>query len=139
MIGVTMNEKTTYRIFISIIICLSIMLVGTSIYGIARTRELDKARADNDRLTERLNYAADTNRRLTETVEQCGFIVTELGSSAERNIGTITEAIEIIKETREAVGALEMELRSWDSDNIYSSTHGGDNNRTESELELNKN
>ena len=132
-----MNEKTSYRIFISIIICLSVMLVGTTVYGIARTRELDKVRAANDRLTERLNYAADTNRRLTETVEQCGFIVTELGDSTERSIGTIAEAIELIKETREAVSSLEMELRSWDSDNIYSSTNGGDNNRNENELELN--
>lgn len=133
-----MNEKITYRIFISIIICLSILLVGTTAYGIARTRELDKVRADNDRLTERLNYAADTNRRLTETVEQCGFIVTELGDSTERNIGTVQDAIKLIKETREAVNRLEVELGNWTSDNIYSSTHGGDNNRTESELELNK-
>lgn len=133
MIGVTMNEKTMYRIFISIIICLFVLLAGTSIYGVARTRELDKVRAANDRLTERLNYATDINRRLTETVEQCGFIVTELGDSTERNIGTVQDAIKLIEETREAVNRLEMELRNWD----YSSIHGGGNNRTESELEVN--
>ena len=126
-------EKTTYRIFISIIICLFVLLAGTTVYGIARTRELDKVRTDNDRLTERLNYATDTNKRLTETVEQCGFIITELGDSTERNIGTVSDAIKLIEETREAVNRLEMELRSWTHDSI----HSGDNNRTESELEVN--
>lgn len=137
MIEVTMKgqvyEKTTYRIFISIIICLFVLLVGTSIYGIARTRELDKVRADIDQLTERLNYATDINKQLTETVEQCQLTITELGDSTERNIETITDAIKLVKETREAVNSLEMELRDWD----YSSIHGGGNNRTESELEVN--
>lgn len=112
-------EKTMYRIFISIIICLFVLLFGTTIYGITCTRKLDKIGTDYDRLTERLTYAADTNRRLTETVEQCRFIVTELGNATGRNIGTIREAIEIIEETREAVGALEVELELWDSDSIY--------------------
>lgn len=124
MIGVTMKdeqvyEKTMYRIFISIIICLFVLLFGTTIYGIACTRKLDKIGTDYDRLTEQLTYAADTNRRLTETVEQCQFIVTELGDATGRNIGTVREAIEIIEETREAVGALEVELGLWDSDSIY--------------------
>ena len=119
MIEVTMNEKNTYRIFISIIICMFVLLAGTVIYGIVCTEKLDTARAANDRLTEQLSYASDTNRRLTETVEQCKFIVTELGDSTERNIGTIREAIEIIEETREAVGALERELASWSPDDIY--------------------
>ena len=114
-----MNEKTTYRIFISIIICMFVLLAGTVIYGIVCTGKLDTARAANDRLTEQLSYAADTNRRLTETVGNCRFIVTELENATGRNIGTIREAIEIIEETREAVGALEMELGDWDSDIVY--------------------
>lgn len=114
-----MNEKTTYRIFISIIICLFVLLAGTVIYGVTCTRKLDTARAANDRLTEQLSYASDTNRRLTETVGNCRFIVTELGNATGRNVGTIREAIEIIEETREAVGALEVELGLWDSDSIY--------------------
>ena len=114
-----MNEKTTYRIFISIIICMFVLLAGTVIYGIVCTGKLDTARAANDRLTEQLYYAADTNRRLTETVGNCRFIVTELENATGRNIGTIREAIEIIEETREAVGALERELASWSPDSIY--------------------
>ena len=119
MIEVTMNEKTTYRIFISIIICLFVLLAGTVVYGVTCTRKLDTVRAANDRLTEQLSYASDTNRRLTETVGNCRFIVTELGNASGRNVGTIREAIEIIEETREAVGALEVQLGLWDSDSIY--------------------
>ena len=114
-----MNEKTTYRIFISIIICMFVLLAGTVIYGVVCTRKLDTARATNDRLTEQLAFAADTNRRLTETVGNCRFIVTELGNATGRNVGTIREAIEIIEETREAVGALEVQLGLWDSDSVY--------------------
>ena len=125
MIEVTMNEKTTYRIFISIIICMFVLLAGTVIYGIACTGKLDTARAANDQLTEQLSYASDTNRRLTETVGNCRFIVTELENATGRNIGTIREAIEIIEETREAVGALEVELGIWDSDSIYDRIDSG--------------
>lgn len=112
------NEKKN-RIFIYIIILLAVLLFGTTVYGIYCTNKLDAARATNDQLTERLSDATDTNRRLTETVEQCQFIVTELGSTTNRSIGTVREAIEVIEETREAVGALEVELGIWDSDSVY--------------------
>ena len=110
-----MYEKKTC-IFIAIIICLVVLLVGTKVYY---SEQLDESGRINDQLTERLSDATDTNRRLTETVEQCQFIVTELGSTTNRSIGTVREAIEVIEETREAVGALEVELGIWDSDSVY--------------------
>ena len=113
-----MYEKKN-RIFIYIIILLAVLLFGTTVYGIYCTNKLDQAGRLNDQLTERLSDATDTNRRLAETVEQCQFIVTELGSTTDRSIGTVREAIEVIEETREAVGALEVELGIWDSDSIY--------------------
>ena len=113
-----MYEKKN-RIFIYIIVLLAVLLFGTTVYGIYCTNKLDQAGRLNDQLTERLSDATDTNRRLAETVEQCQFIVTELGSTTDRNIGTVREAIEIIEETREAVGALEVELGIWDSDSVY--------------------
>jgi len=113
-----MYEKNN-RIFIYIIILLAVLLFGTTVYGIYCTNKLDQAGRLNDQLTERLSDATDTNRRLTETVEQCQFIVTELGSTTNRSIGTVREAIEVIEETREAVGALEVELGIWDSDSVY--------------------
>ena len=113
-----MYEKKN-RIFIYIIILLAVLLFGTTVYGIYCTNKLDEAGRLNDQLTERLSAATDTNRRLAETVEQCQFIVTELGSTTDRSIGTVREAVEVIEETREAVGALEVELGIWDSDSVY--------------------
>ena len=114
-----MKDEKKNRIFIYIIILLAVLLFGTTVYGIYCTNKLDKTGRLVDQLTERLSDATDTNRRLTETVEQCQFIVTELGSTTNRNIGTVREAVEVIEETREAVGALEVELGIWDSDSIY--------------------
>ena len=114
-----MKYETKNRIFIYIIVLLAVLLFGTTVYGIYCTNKLDKTGRLVNQLTERLSDATDTNRRLTETVEQCQFIVTELGNTTDRNIGTVKDAIEIIEETREAVGALEVELGLWDSDSVY--------------------
>ena len=114
-----MKQEKKNRIFIYIIVLLAVLLFGTTVYGIYCTNKLDQAGRLVDQLTEQLSDATDTNRRLTETVEQCQFIVTELGSTTDRNIGTVREAIEVIEETREAVGALEVELGIWDSDSVY--------------------
>ena len=114
-----MKYEKKNRIFIYTIILLAVLLFGTTVYGIYCTNKLDEAGRLNDQLTERLSDATDTNRRLTETVEQCQFIVTELGNTTDRSIGTVREAIEVIEETREAVGALEVELGIWDSDSVY--------------------
>ena len=114
-----MKYEKKNRIFIYTIILLAVLLFGTTVYGIYCTNKLDEAGRLNDQLTERLSDATDTNRRLTETVEQCQFIVTELGSTTNRSIGTVGEAVEVIEETREAVGALEVELGIWDSDSVY--------------------
>ena len=114
-----MKYEKKNRIFIYIIVLLAVLLFGTTVYGIYCTNKLDQAGRLNDQLTERLSAATDTNRRLAETVEQCQFIVTELGSTTDRSIGTVREAVEVIEETREAVGALEVELGIWDSDSVY--------------------
>ena len=114
-----MKYEKKNRIFIYIIVLLAVLLFGTTVYGIYCTNKLDEAGRLNDQLTERLSAATDTNRRLAETVEQCQFIVTELGSTTDRSIGTVREAVEVIEETREAVGALEVELGIWDSDSVY--------------------
>ena len=113
-----MNEKKNVIIG-SLLILFFTLFITASIALFASSKQLDESRATNDRLTEQLNRATDTNRRLAETVGQCQFIVTELGNTTNRNIGTIKEAVEVIEETREAVGALEVELGIWDSDSVY--------------------
>lgn len=111
-----MKYEKKNRIFIYIIVLLAVLLFGTTVFY---TNKLDKSGRLVDQLTERLSDATDTNRRLAETVEQCQFIVTELGNTTDRSIGTVREAIDVIEETREAVGALEVELGIWDSDSVY--------------------
>jgi len=113
-----MNEKKNVIIG-SLLILFFTLFITASIALFASSKQLDESRATNDRLTEQLDRATDTNRRLAETVGQCQFIVTELGNTTNRNIGTIKEAVEVIEETREAVGALEVELGIWDSDSVY--------------------
>lgn len=113
-----MNEKKNVIIG-GLLILFFTLFIGASIALFACSKQLDESRATNGRLTEQLDRATDTNRRLTETIGQCQFIVTELGSTTNRNIGTVREAVEIIEETREAVGALEVELGIWDSDSVY--------------------
>lgn len=110
-----MYEKKTF-IFTFIIICLVGLLVGTHLYY---SEQLDESRRLNDQLTERLSDATDTNRRLTETVEQCQFLVTELGNTTDRSIGTVSDAINLIEEIRTEVQSLELELGTWDSDGYY--------------------
>lgn len=110
-----MYEKKTF-IFTFIIICLVVLLVGTHLYY---SEQLDESGRIVDQLTERLSDATDTNRRLTETVEQCQFLVTGLKDTTDRSIRTVSDAIGLIEETREAVGALEAQLGLWDSDSYY--------------------
>jgi len=111
-----MYEKKNYRIFIVIIIVLAALLVGTKVYY---SEQLDESGRINDELTERLSDATDTNRRLTETVEQCQFLVTELGNTTDRSIRTVSDAINLIEEIRTQVQGLELELGTWDSDGYY--------------------
>lgn len=110
-----MYEKKTC-IFTFIIICLVVLLVGTKVYY---SEQLNESGRLVDQLTERLSDATDTNRRLTETVEQCQFLVTGLKDTTDRSIRTVSDAIGLIEETREAVGALEAQLGLWDSDSYY--------------------
>jgi len=110
-----MYEKKTF-IFTFIIICLVILLVGTHLYY---SEQLDKLGTVNDQLTERLSDATDTNRRLAETVEQCQFLVAELGDTTDRSIGTVSDAINLIEEIRTQVQSLELELGTWNIDGYY--------------------
>lgn len=111
-----MYEKKSF-IFTGIVIILAaIVLWGTHVYY---SNKLDKLGRTNDQLAERLLDATDTNRRLTETVEQCRYLVTGLKDATDRSVRTVNEAVNIIEETREAVGALEAELGLWDTDSYY--------------------
>ena len=99
------------------ILFLIIALLGS--VCLSSTIKSYKIRRLNDRLTEQLNNAADTNRRLAETIERCNGIVYELNESNNRDISTVREAIEIIEQTRYSITLLENELNNFDSDSYY--------------------
>lgn len=110
-------QKSYKHIIITVILSILVLLFGaisafsTTKYYSTR-RQLDTAR-------EQLTAATETNRELTGRIEQCSFIVNELGESTGRNITTIRECIEAISEIREQVGALEVALGLFDSDGYY--------------------
>lgn len=101
---------------IVVIITLCLLFGGLSIYGTIKSNQL---RATNDRLTEQVNRATDTCARLTETIGECQSICRQLDESSRRDIQDIRAAIEIIEETRDAVGAMEVALGLFDSDGYY--------------------
>lgn len=111
------NEKN-YKY--SIIICiLAFLLLFCGALSAFSTVQYNKARADNDRLAEQVNRTTDTCTRLTETIGECQSICRQLDESSRRDISDIRDAIEIIEETREAVGAMEVALGLFDSDGYY--------------------
>ena len=111
------NEKISkYNIIISIFALLLLFCGALSVFS---TVQYNQTRAANDRLTEQVNRATDTCTRLTETIGECQSICRQLDESSRRDISDIRDAIEIIEETREAVGAMEVALGLFDSDGYY--------------------
>lgn len=118
--------------YIVIIILMSTSILFGSLFFVS-TKQLDTTRRSNDQLTERLAYSTNTCTELegqlgevsTEldscrrTIEQCRVYCTDIDEISGRSIGTAKDAIEIIEETREAIGAMEVTLGMWDSDRYY--------------------
>ena len=69
--------------------------------------------------TEQLDRATSTCNELRGTIANCQSICRNIDELNTRSISTAREAIEIIEETREAVGAMEVALGLIDSDSIY--------------------
>lgn len=110
-----------------IIICS--LIAATLLFGylfISSSIESNKLRTTNGRLTEQLDRATSTCTELAgqlddcrRTIEQCRVYCGDIDEISERSISTSREAIEIIEETRDAVGAMEMALGLFDSDRYY--------------------
>lgn len=113
------NEEVKHSIIGGLLILFFCLFVGTIVLLFSTTRELDKLGTTNDRLTERIIQAEDTNRELTKSLGQIRFLCEEFDSSVDRNIRTVGEAIEVIEETRYYVQCIEVELGLYDSDSIY--------------------
>ena len=113
------NEETKHAIIGGLLIMFLCLFIGATVLLFSTTRELNKTRRLNDGLTERISAAEDTNRELTKSLGQIRFFCEEFDSSVDRNIRTVTEAIEVIEETRYYVQCIEVELGLYDSDSIY--------------------
>lgn len=110
-------QKSNKHIVAIVILTVFLFLSGAlSVYSSVKSNQL---RTANDRLTEQLNRTTDTCTRLTETIGECQSICRQLDESSRRDISDIRTAIEIIEETREAVGAMEVALGLFDSDGYY--------------------
>ena len=110
-------QKTSKHIVIIIILSVLLLFSGAlSIYSSIKSNQL---RAANDQLTERLDRATNTCNELRGTIANCQSICRDIDELNTRSISTAREAIEIIEETREAVGAMEVALGLFDSDGYY--------------------
>jgi hypothetical protein len=105
-----------------IIVVLSVFLFLSGALSIKSAVQSNSLRTTNSRLTEQLDRATDTCTVLRGTIEECQSICRDIDELSTRSISTARDAIEIIEETREAVGAMEVALGYWDSDSIYERT-----------------
>ena len=113
------NEKVKHSIISGLFIMFTCLFIGVTVLLFSTTRELNKTRRLNDGLTERISAAENTNRELTKSLGQIRFLCANFDESVDRNIRTVTEAIEVIEETRYYVQCIEVECGLWDSDSIY--------------------
>ena len=110
-------QKSNKHIVAIIVLTVFLFLSGAlSVYSSVKSNQL---RTANDSLTEQLNRTTDTCTRLTETIGECQSICRQLDELNTRDVSTARDAIEIIEETREAVGAMEVALGLCDSDGYY--------------------
>ena len=102
-----------------VIVVLSVLLLFSGAFSIYSSIKSNQLRAANDRLTEQLNRATNMCNELRGTIEKCQSICRDIDELNTRSISTARDAIEIIEETREAVGTLEVALGLFDSDRYY--------------------
>lgn len=110
-------KKNNKHIIVIIVLSIFLLFSGTlSVYSSVKSNQL---RAANDRLTEQLDRATNTCNELRGTITECQSICRDIDELNTRSISTARDAIEIIEETREAVGAMEVALGLFDSDGYY--------------------
>ena len=111
-------DQKNFKYYI-IIVLLIVLCILFGFLSVKSSIESNRLRTANDRLTEQLDRATDTCTELRGTIESCQSICRDINELSERNIRTTRDAIEIIEETREAVGAMEVALGLFDSDGYY--------------------
>lgn len=123
------TKKKSYSVVL--IVCVFICLcVGTAFHVECRKR-LDDTRRQLDTAREQLTDARAINSALTEQLEsannrleQCHYLLEDIGATTGRNVSTIRECIEVLEETRYYLGCLSYYIDGCDSNELYSRLDG---------------
>ena len=115
------NKHIVANIIISFIFILGVAFsVGTC------SNKVDNTRRQLDIVREQLDRETETNRQLRaelesaqSRLEQCQFIVDELGESTGRDITTVRECIELVEEIRYEIACLSYYVSGGTSDDVY--------------------
>lgn len=111
------GEKSNEKVFT--VIVLSSML-AISIYGRAiSTARTNNLRRQLDSTRELLLQSEDTSRELRGRIECSQEILREIGTTADRDITTVRDCIEIVEQLRCQIEDLENILYSSDTDDVY--------------------
>jgi hypothetical protein len=110
-------------------IVIGILAILCILFGslyVGSTIKSNKLRRQVDTVREQLLGETETNRQLRaelessqSRLEQCSSILGELRETTSRDITTIRDCIEIIEETRYAIGCLSYYIDDCNSDDIY--------------------
>lgn len=118
-------DQKNFKYYITIGVLTILCILFGSLY-VGSTIKSNKLRRQVDTVREQLLGETETNRQLRaelessqSRLEQCSSILGEFRETTDRDITTIRDCIEIIEETREAVGAMEVALGLFNSDGYY--------------------
>ena len=118
--------QKTYKYHIIAGILVAIYILLGSLF-VASSVQSNKARRQLNDVRRQLATEISTNRSLRDELgscksrlEQCHFILEELGESTDRDIKTVRDCIDIIEETRYYVACLSYYVDGGTSDDIYS-------------------
>lgn len=119
----TKKKVYCYHIVIGILLAISIFF-GTLFVG--STRKSNDLGRQLDTVREQLAAETETNRRLgaeledcTGRLEQCSFIIQDLGESTSRDIKTVRDCCEIIEELRYEIACLSYYISGGSADELY--------------------
>lgn len=118
-------QKSNKRVIAYLIIGLLFFFGITFSVGTC-SNKIDSTGRQLDIVREQLDRETETNRQLRaelesaqSRLEQCQFIVNELGESTGRDITTVRECIELVEEIRYEVACLSYYVSGGTSDDVY--------------------
>lgn len=119
-------DQKNLKYHITIVLLTILCVLFGSLY-VGSTNKSNDLRRQVSSAREQLDRETETNRQLrTELessqsrLEQCHFVLEEFRETTNRDISTVRDCIEIIEETRYAIGCLSYYIDNCNSDDIYS-------------------